>query len=138
MQFHWLIPLDQKKKVSNHISIVLVKLKYTMTANGLLYALILLKTVNFLLCQHSGYAKFPCFFYLWDSRVKSDKWIKRLARMERLDIWDKKCHKRTICHKRKSSLPPLHITLGLNERYLKASHKYGNCFSYISRKFPRF
>ena len=29
-----------------------------------------LKIVNFLLGQHSGYTKYPCFLYLWDSRPK--------------------------------------------------------------------
>jgi hypothetical protein len=26
--------------------------------------------------QQSGYTKFPCFLCLWDSRAKSDHWIK--------------------------------------------------------------
>ena len=33
--------------------------------------------VNFLLGQQSGHTKFPCFLCLWDSKDRSNHWIKR-------------------------------------------------------------
>ena len=36
-----------------------------------------LKMVNFLLGQQSGYTKFPCFLWLWDSRAKHLHWVQK-------------------------------------------------------------
>ena len=33
-------------------------------------------------------------------------------------------------------LPPLHITLGLMKRFVKALDKDGDCFNYIAKTFP--
>jgi hypothetical protein len=38
----------------------------------------------------------------------------------------------------KMILPPLHIKLGLMKQFLKALAGNGNCFLYLSNKFPAF
>ena len=37
-----------------------------------------LKMVSFLLGQQGGYAKFPCFICLWDSRDKQHRWSQKV------------------------------------------------------------
>jgi hypothetical protein len=38
-----------------------------------------LKMVNFLLGQQSGYTKYPCFLWLWESRAKHEQWARILC-----------------------------------------------------------
>ena len=37
-----------------------------------------LKMLNFLLGQQSGFTKYPCFLCLWDSRAKTEHWVRRI------------------------------------------------------------
>ena len=46
-----------------------------------------LKVVNFLLDQQNSHTKYPCFFFLWDSRDETPHWvIKEWAKRENMDI----------------------------------------------------
>lgn len=53
------------------ISLALEKLKYQ---EHQWVICVDLKMANFLLCQQSGYTKYPCFLCLWDSRAKHEHW----------------------------------------------------------------
>ena len=49
-----------------------------------------LKMVNFLLGQHSGYTKFPCFLCYWHSWNKANHWkIKKFPVREQLKVGDR-------------------------------------------------
>ena len=36
-----------------------------------------LQMVNFLLGQESGYTKFPCFLFLWESRAQDQHYVRK-------------------------------------------------------------
>ena len=36
-----------------------------------------LKMVKFLLGQHGGYTKYPCFLRYWDSRAEKNQWVRK-------------------------------------------------------------
>ena len=40
------------------------------------------------------------------------------------------------CRPKKILLPPLHIKLGLMKQFIKALSKDGDCFKYLTKKFP--
>lgn len=49
-----------------------------------------LKMVNFLLGHQSGYAKYPCFLCLWDSRDKTHLWVRKdWLQRENMDVGEK-------------------------------------------------
>ena len=47
-----------------------------------------LKMINFLLCQQSGYIRYPCFPSLWDSRVKHRHWVEKTLSFRKQLIMD--------------------------------------------------
>jgi hypothetical protein len=59
--------------------------------------------------QQSGYTKFPCFLCLWDSRAKSDHWIKTdWPEREDLTVGKKNVINIPLVNREKNILP-LHI-----------------------------
>ena len=56
-----------------NMNIILMKIKYNkhkwMVCGDL-------KVLSMLLGQQEGYAKYPCFWCLWDSRAKNEHWIR--------------------------------------------------------------
>lgn len=96
-----------------------------------------LKMVNFLLGQQSGYTKYPCFVCLWDSRAKDQHWVKRNWPLRDTMVQGKQnVVNEPLVTREKILLPPLHIKLGLMKQFVKALDRGGNCFGYLSRKFP--
>ena len=93
--------------------------------------------VNFLLGQQSGYTKYPCFICLWDSRARSDHWVKK-EWPERITLTVNECNviNEPLVPREKIILPPLHIKLGIMKQFVKALPVHGNCFNYICRVFP--
>lgn len=133
---HGAVPIAHSTKLKEeyqNISFVLEKLKYH---DHEWVICVDLKMVNFLLGQQSGYTKFPCFLCLWDSRAKSEHWIKTdWPKRENLTVGKQNVINTALVSREKIILPPLHIKLGLMKQYVKALDKNGCCFSYISRKF---
>ena len=99
-----------------------------------------LKMVNFLLEQQGGYTKYPCFICLWDSRAKSEHWTRKdWPRREALVPGSMNVINTPLVReivRDRIMLPLLYIKLGLMKQYLKALNKDGECFEYISKKFP--
>lgn len=116
------------------ISILLQKIKYF--EHGWVIC-VDLKMVNFLLGQQSGYTKYPCFICLWDSRVKSHHWTpKNWPIRDALVVGERNVINEPLVSREKIILPPLHIKLGLMKQFVKVLDRNGQCFQFISQKFP--
>ena len=96
-----------------------------------------LKMVNFLLGQHGGYTKYPCFLCYWDSRADKNQWVRKewLSR-HRLIPGEKNVINEPLVDRKNIILPPLHIKLVIRNSFIKALDRDGNCFHYICSTFP--
>lgn len=95
-----------------------------------------LKMVNFLLGQQGGYTKYPCFICLWDSRAKSEHWVRKDWPSRKAMVPGKlNVINKPLVSRDRIILPPLHIKLGLMKQFVKALNRDGDCFKYISKKF---
>jgi len=96
-----------------------------------------LKMVNFLLGQHGGYAKYPCFLCLWDSRSKQTHWIRKEwpVRSE-LIVGERNVLHKSLVERDRIILPSLLIKIGLMKQFMRALHKDSPCFRYIEQKMP--
>ncbi|GFY01569.1 uncharacterized protein TNCV_2607531 [Trichonephila clavipes] len=91
--------------------------------------------VNFLLGQQGGYTKFPCFMCLWDSRDKQHLWSQKVWPVrEELKVGTQNVM--PLVSRDRIILPPLHIKLSIMKQFVKALAKSGECFNFLSRKFP--
>ena len=92
--------------------------------------------VGFLLELRGGYTKFSCFLCLWDSKARTEHWIKKdwPARSE-LIPGSLNVLAPPLVERSKIVFPPLHIKLGIMKQFVKALEKDGNCFKYICMKF---
>ena len=96
-----------------------------------------LKVLALLLGQQGGYTKMPCYLCEWDSRAKSEQWIRR----EWPARTDWRPGTKNILHpslvpQSKLLLPPLYIKLGLMKQFVKALDRDKDCFNYICNQFP--
>lgn len=92
--------------------------------------------VNFLLGQQGGYTKYPCFICLWDSRAKSEHWVRKDWPSRKAMVPGKlNVINKPLVSRDRIILPPLHIKLGLMKQFVKALNRDGDCFKYISKKF---
>lgn len=132
------LPIAHSTKVKEEyttIALVLDKIKY---AEHNWVICVDLKMVNFLLGQQGGYTKFPCFLCLWDSRAKNQHWIKKdWPAREALVPGQQNVINPPLVSRDRIILPPLHIKLGLIKQFVKALDKNGNCFLFLSKKFPK-
>jgi len=96
-----------------------------------------LKVICILLGQQSGFTKYPCFLYLWDSRVRQEHWVR--------DIWPKRENFRVgennilhvpLVNLSNVLLPPLHIKLVLMKQFVMALDMEGDCFKNLFTIFP--
>ncbi|GFV38225.1 uncharacterized protein TNCV_4792111 [Trichonephila clavipes] len=96
-----------------------------------------LKMVNFLLGQQGGYTKFLCFMCLWDSRDKHHHWSQKVWPVrEELKVGTKNVINPPLVRRDHIILPPLNIKLGIMKQFVKALDKSGECFNFLSLKFP--
>lgn len=132
------MPIAHSTKVKEEykaIALVLDKIKYAQH-NWLIC--VDLKMVNILLGQQSGYTKYPCFLCLWDSRAKTHHWIKKdWPPREALVPGQQNVINPPLVSRDRIILPPLHIKLGLMKQFVKGLDKSGNCFRFLSNKFPK-
>lgn len=88
--------------------------------------------VNYLLEKQS----YPCFLCLWDSIAKDQNWVNGNWPLRKVMIRRKQnVINEPLVAKEKIIFPPSHIKLGLMEQFVKALHRNGLCFGYLSRKF---
>ena len=132
------IPIAHSTKMKedyNTISLVLEKIKYHERHWDICVDL---KMVNFLLGKQSGYTKFPCFLCPWDSRDRSNHWIKRYwPNRESMDVGKNNIINEPLVDREKIIFPPLHIKLGLMKQFVKALDKNGSCFLYLVENMPQ-
>ncbi|GFU38630.1 uncharacterized protein TNCV_1495621 [Trichonephila clavipes] len=96
-----------------------------------------LKMVNFLLGQQGGYMKFRCFMCLWDSRDKQQHWSQKVWPVrEELKVGTKNVINMPLVSLVHIILLPLQIKLGIMKQFVKTLDKCGECFNFLSRKFP--
>ena len=90
-----------------------------------------------ILGQQSGFTKYPCFLCEWDSRNRAQHWVqKEWPKRKSLEVGNKNVINESLINRDKILLPPLHIKLGLMKQFVRALDRKGECFQYISRKFP--
>ena len=95
------------------------------------------KVPNMLLGQQSGFTKYPSLMCEWDSRDRSNHWIKREWPLrESLRPGCKNILHPAFVDRSNVILPPVHINLGVSKQFVKALNKEGACFRYIQDKFP--
>jgi len=132
------IPIAHSTKMKEQydiIALVLEKIKYH---EHQWVICVDLKMVNFLLGQQSGHTKYPCFLCLWDSRDKTQHWVrKEWPRRENMDVGEKNIINDPLVPREKIIFPPLHIKLGLMKQFVKALDKNGSCFAYIGKTMPQ-
>ena len=93
--------------------------------------------VWFLLRLQGGYTKFPCFLCLWDSRARTDHWIKRdWPVCSELIPGSLNVLALPLVERSKIVFPPLHTKLCIMKQFVKALEKDSDCFKYICMKFP--
>ena len=79
------------------------------------------KVLNMILGQQSGFTKYPCFMCEWDSRDKSNYWIKRdWPLRESLTPGFRNVLHPALVDRSNVILPPLHIKLGLRKQFVKS------------------
>lgn len=122
------------KEEYRSISQVLQKLKYEEHSWKICVDL---KMVNILLGQQAGFTKFPCFICMWDSRDRNNHWIQKVWPLrESLVAGTPNVINPPLVNRDSIILPPLHIKLGIMKQFVKALRKDGQCFAYLSKKFP--
>ena len=97
-----------------------------------------LKVIAILTGLHQlGYTKYCCFVCLWDSRVRSEHYIKNpwSARLV-LKPGQHIIANMALVPREKIILPPLHVKLGLFKQFVKAFNKELPVFQYLLEKFP--
>lgn len=115
------------------ISVLLEKIKYS---EHVWVICVDLKMVNCLLGQRSGYTKYLCFTCFRDSRARSSHWTQKNWPARNLVLGAKNVINQPLVPREKIILPPLHIKLGLMTQFVKALDQNGQCFKFLSQKFP--
>ena len=134
---HGSVPLGHStilKEKYEKIKFVLEKISYRQHQRIICVDL---KMVGFLLGLQGGYTKFPCFLCLWDSRARTENWIKRdLPLCSELIPGSLNVLAPPLVERSKIVLTPLHIMLGIMKQFVKAPEKDSDCFKYICMQFP--
>ncbi|XP_076037944.1 uncharacterized protein LOC143030832 [Oratosquilla oratoria] len=97
-----------------------------------------LKVVAILNGLQTGYTKFMCFLCKWDSRARSEHYIR--SEWPSRESMTLGCHNvihEPLVKKEKIILPPLHIKLGLMKQFTKALQHNKPCFQYLKGIFPK-
>jgi hypothetical protein len=97
-----------------------------------------LKVVALLTGLQGGYTKFCCFLCEWDSRDKTQHYLRKEWPQRQSPIPGQK----NITHPPLVSsdaiiLPPLHIKLGLVKNFVKAMDRNSDAFRHLKTLFPR-
>ncbi|KAL4710689.1 hypothetical protein ACJJTC_004334 [Scirpophaga incertulas] len=96
-----------------------------------------LKVVALILGLQTGYTKYCCFLCEWDSRARSNHFIKQNWPLRSgFVLGQKNVINEPLVPFEKIILPPLHIKLGLMKNFVKALPKDGPGFLFLKTKFP--
>ena len=96
-----------------------------------------LKMICILLGQQSGYAKFPCFLCLWDSRDRENHWIRQnWPKRSNFKVGEKNILHAPLVDPKNVLLPPLHVKLRMMKQFVKALNRESDCFIYLCDTFP--
>lgn len=96
-----------------------------------------LKVVALILGLQTGYTKYCCFLCEWDSRARSEHFIKQNWPLRSgLVIGHKNVKNEPLVPSEKIILPPLHIKLGLIKNFVKALPRDKPGFLFLKTKFP--
>lgn len=98
-----------------------------------------LKVTGLLLGMQSGYTKYMCFLFLWDTRAR-DKHYKTKIWPSRNKFEPGKANVQDtpLVDPKKILLPPLHIKLGLIKQFIKKLAVDGDAFLYLNEEvFPK-
>ena len=88
--------------------------------------------VNFLLGQQSGFAKYPCFLCMRDSRDRVQHYTKNWpVREELVPCKERNVVNDPLVDRDRILFSPLHIKLGLIKQFIKAVDTYDDCFTYL-------
>lgn len=97
-----------------------------------------LKVVGIILGLQGGYTKYCCFLCEWDSRARSEHYIKKDWPMRTNFIpGQRNVSENPLVEPNNIILPPLHIKLGLIKNFVKAMDRNGEGFLYLKSIFPR-
>ena len=97
-----------------------------------------LKVVAILLGLQLGYTKYCCFICEWDSRARTQHYVKKeWPERQSLEPGTKNVKHVPLVDPKKVLLPPLHIKLGLMKNFVKAMDKTGPAFRYLRDQFPK-
>lgn len=96
-----------------------------------------LKVVALILGLQTGYTKYCCFLCQWDSRARTDHYIKQnWCKRNEFIPGQKNVKNNPLVPPDKIILPPLHIKLGLIKNFVKALPRDGPAFQFLKTKFP--
>ncbi|XP_046600523.1 uncharacterized protein LOC124295250 [Neodiprion lecontei] len=122
------------KETYENLQIVLGKMKYSEHNWKICGDL---KIATLFLGQQSGFTKYPCYLCLFDSRDRKNHYVKKdWPSRSSLNPGSHNVIRPPLIQSSKYLLPPLHIKLGLIKQYVKALNKDGDCFAYLTEKFP--
>ena len=87
--------------------------------------------------SRDGYTKHLCFLCYWDSRDKSQHWVKDVwPASNSLKTGNKNIIIESLVVPETIIFPPLHIKLELTKQFVKALDFYVDCFQHICYTFP--
>ena len=122
------------KETFQNLQFMLEKIRYS-EHNWLICAD--LKVIAILTGLQLGYTKYCCFLCLWDSRARSEHYVRKQ--------WPPRLVSHPGQHnianislvpQEKIILPPLHIKLGLFKQFVKAFNKESPVFQFLQKIFP--
>lgn len=97
-----------------------------------------LKVITLLRGMQTGYTKNMCFICLWDTRYQGDQYsVREWPLREHIQLRQHNIVETPLVPADKMLLPPLHITLGLVNNFIKALIRDGHAFAEIQQIFPR-
>ena len=84
-----------------------------------------------------GYTKFCCFLCLWDSRARTEHYVrKHWPARDEIEQGKHNFKQKPLLQSNRIHLPPLHIKLGLFKQFVKDLDKDFFAFAYLAKKFP--
>ena len=96
-----------------------------------------LKMISKLLDLQRGYAKYPCFLCLWDSRADDQHYLQK-EWLAKSFLTPGRCNLKSslLVDPKNVQLPPLYIKPGLMKNFVKALNKKNPLFKFLQSKFP--
>jgi len=85
----------------------------------------------------SGYTKFCCFLYQWDSRARTEHYVrKHWPVRDETEQGKHNIKHKPLLQSDRIHLSPLHIELGLFKQSVKALDKDSFAFAYLAENVP--